>query len=76
MPRRHSDKRTSRHAGADHGDSWVWQLLEGLLIFTSGTHDTGPGRTARDRVKLMLVLLTILFAVIAVGVTVGIVLAM
>jgi len=47
-----------------------------LLIFTSGTHNTGPGRTARDRAKLMPVLLTILFAVIALGVTVGIVLAM
>lgn len=60
----------------DGGDSWGWQLLEGLLIFASGTHNTGPGRTARDRVKLMVVLLTILFAVIALGVTAGIVLAM
>ncbi|OBB94875.1 hypothetical protein A5779_19020 [Mycolicibacterium peregrinum] len=46
-------------ANGNDGNGWGWQLLEGLLIFTSGDASStrGFGDTARARVKTVLLIM-------------------
>lgn len=56
---------TTKPAGKpDKGNSWGWQLLEGLLVVVSGSSSHDLGKTSRDRVKAALMIIGITFLVI------------
>lgn len=60
----------AKGAKRDGGNSWGWQILEGLLFFVSGSTGHGVGNTARDRVKTGLLIIggTIVVIVVVVAV--------
>lgn len=58
-------------ARQNDGNSRFWRFLDGLLCFATAESSHGLGKTARDRVKTVLIIFGVTFAVIAAIVLVG-----
>ncbi|MUL83668.1 MULTISPECIES: hypothetical protein [unclassified Mycolicibacterium] len=54
------------------GNSWGWQIMEGLLDLFSGSSSYGLGKSSRDRVKTALIILGTTFAAIAIVIAVAV----